>query len=232
MGTAQSNVMRLARGARNGVEVEMVLLIGYQGRRHVRVIMFQSRAERHKALAASRGRVSGRRLAQIPLPDFAIFRASKEEKRRRLRDNTLDPVRMTPVDPRIGIPLAQIAHAPKEVVETLAARGRSRCRRRGRTAVCGGVFEIKDPHLGIASAGDQGPIVGVGHELDGENIGSVAGKNGRVQGKRRSGGVRLVGVDVQMLIVGARGQQATRLGPAVLRQYGIDCIITIQSNIR
>lgn len=94
---------------------------------------------------------------------------------------------MAPVDPRIGIPLAEITHTPEEVIEPLAPRGCSR-RRGGRSiSVCRGVFDIKDTDLGIAGTGYQGAVVGVGHELDGEDIGAMAGEDSGVQGKRSGG---------------------------------------------
>lgn len=108
---------------------------------------------------------------------------------------------MTPVDPRIGVALAEIAHSLEEIVEPSTPSRGSKCGSGTSIAIAVGILNIEDAHLRIAGAGDQGPIVGVWHKLDGEYIGIMAGRHSRVQCEGSIGGFRLIRVDVQVLIV-------------------------------
>lgn len=163
----------------------------------------------HETLTSPRGRISRRRLAQVPLPDLAVFGAGEKEVRRRLGDNAFHTVCMAPVDPSIGIAFTQIPHSSKEVVETSTSSRRHERRRGGGVAIAAGVFDVEHSDLGIAGAGNQGAIVRVGHKLDGEDIGLVAREHGRIQRERRSRRLWLVRVDIQVLVVGPRREEAS-----------------------
>lgn len=150
--------------------------------------MVQARSVGHEALATPGRRVRRRRLAQVPLSDLAIFGTCEEEVRRRLGDNPLHAIGMAPVDPSIGITFTQITRPFKEVVEASAPSRSRKCRGRigvGIT-VAGGVFDVEDAHLRVTGAGDQGAIVGMWHELDGEDVGLVTRGHG---GAEREGGI-------------------------------------------
>lgn len=60
---------------------------------------------------------------------------------------------------------------------------------------------------------NDGPVVRVGHKLDGENVGAVAGKNRGRQMELRSRRLWVVRVDVDTVVVRPRSQQATRSRP-------------------
>lgn len=110
---------------------------------------------------------------------------------------------MAPVDPRISVALAEIAHSLEEIVEpSTPRRGRKRGRRPG-IAIAVGVLDIEDAHLRIAGASDQGPVIGVWHKLDREYIGAMASSHSRVQSEGSTGGFGLIRVDIQVLIVRA-----------------------------
>ncbi len=76
-------------------------------------------------------------------------------------------------------------------------------------------LNVEDPDLGVSSGGNDGPVIGVGHELDGEDVLRVTGAHTRVQGEGPSLGLWVVGPNVQMRIVGSRGKKAAGFGPAV-----------------
>lgn len=183
MSTAQSDVVRLSGGARDSVKVKAELFVGDEWRRNIRIIMVQARSVGHKALATPGRRVRRRRLAQVPLSDLAIFGAGEEEVWRRLGDNPLHAISMTPVDPSIGVAFTQITRPFKEVVEATAPSRGGKCRGRigVAVAVATGVFDVEDAHLRVAGAGDQSAIVGMWHELDGEDVGLVARGHGGVE---------------------------------------------------
>lgn len=82
MGTAQSDVMRLARGARDGVEVELVPFIRYQRRRDIGIVVREPRSISHETLATARLRIRRRRLSQVPLTDLTILGTRNEQERR------------------------------------------------------------------------------------------------------------------------------------------------------
>src|SRR3954466_9780762 len=95
--------MRLTRGAGDRVEIQAAWLVGDERRRHIRVVMVQTRSVCHEALATPWRRICTRRKPQIPLSDLAILRTSEEKIRRRLRNNALHAIGMTPINPGIGI---------------------------------------------------------------------------------------------------------------------------------
>lgn len=65
------------------------------------------------------------------------------------------------------------------------------------------VFEIKDTDFRITSTGHDGSITGMGHELDGEDVGPVAGGNTGVEGKGVWEAGRIVVPDVEIGVVRA-----------------------------
>lgn len=108
---------------------------------------------------------------------------------------------MTSVDSSIGVAFTQIAHSLKKIVEPpTPSRGR---KGGGGTsiAIAAGVFNIEDAHLRIASASDQGPIVGMWHEFDREDVGSMARSHSRIQCERSIRRIGLIRIDIQMLVV-------------------------------
>lgn len=115
MGPSEGDVMWLTGSAGYGVEINMVAFIGDQWRRHIRVIVFETRSVSHEALATPRGRICGRGLTQIPLTHFTILGAGEEEERGRFGDNPFHSIRVAPVDASVGVASSQIAHATEEI---------------------------------------------------------------------------------------------------------------------
>lgn len=115
MGTSEGDVMWLTGSAGYGVEINMIVFIGDQWRRHIRVVVLATGSVGHEALATPRGRICGRRLTQIPLTHFTILGTGEEEVRGRLGDNPFHSVRVAPVDASVGVASRQIAHATEEI---------------------------------------------------------------------------------------------------------------------
>lgn len=82
MGTAQSDVMRLARGAGDGVEVELVPFIRYQRRWDIGIVVREPRSISHETLPTARLRIRRRRLSQVPLTNLTILGTRNEQERR------------------------------------------------------------------------------------------------------------------------------------------------------
>lgn len=111
---------------------------------------------------------------------------------------------MGAVDTAICIPMMQVTHPRKKISHPLASRRGGRINRmRSSIGISEGVFDVKHPHFGIASAGYQSLVIGMWHEFDGEDIGLVPSGYGCIQGKWRGGRIRLVGVNVKVCIIGA-----------------------------
>lgn len=175
-----------------------MLFVRDQRRWGIRRIMLHSGPIRKHALATPRFRIGRGWLAQIPLTDFPIFGTCQEQIGRRFGDDALHAIRMTAVNPGIGVRLGEITRIGEEVVESLTPRRGGEARGRLDIAIAAGVFNIENSHLVIARAGDHRSIVGMRHKFDREDVRAVAGGNGGVQGEWGRGRFGLVGVDIQV----------------------------------
>ena len=147
------------------------------------------------------------------LSNLSIFRASQEEIGRRLCHNSFHSIRMRSIDPCVCISVTQIVHASVHVLEPLPTSGGCHVRPRRQPSRPPTVLNIKDPHFSISSCRDEGAVIGVWHEFDGEYIGSMARSNGSSKGKGSNCGVWLVCVDIEMLVIAAGSQQFPRCRP-------------------
>jgi hypothetical protein len=59
----------------------------------------------------------------------------------------------------------------------------------------------------------------VGHELDGEDVGMVASAHARVEGEGFREISWIVIPDIQIGVIGARGEESTTAGPAAFVSY-------------
>lgn len=75
------------------------------------------------------------------------------------------------------------------------------------------VLNIEDAH--IVRRRHNRTVVGVWHELDGEDVGPVSCHDGCREAELRGGGFGVVRVDVDTVVVRARGKQAAGGGPAM-----------------
>lgn len=207
--------MWLTRRARDSIEIEIVPFVGNQWWGDIGIIVYQSRTIGHEPLTTSRRRVCGRGLTKIPLANIAILGAGEEKIGRGLGDDPFDTVGMAAITAAVGIAIAQILDAGEEVAEPSGPGGRG-----SHVGVCIGVvvatciLDVEDTDLGITSTAHQRPIIGVRHEFDGKDVATMTSQDGRVQGKRRRRGLGLIGVDVQVGVIRARGQQLTGPRPA------------------
>jgi len=120
--------------------------------------------------------------------------------RARLGDDTFGSIGMAAVDSRICIRFGQPSAVPKEVVEPPAS-----C---ALCCTCGSlrastVFQVEYAYLRVSSTCDDGTVVRVGHELDGEDVGMVASADTGIEGERLRLVVGVVLPDVEVGIVGA-----------------------------
>jgi hypothetical protein len=84
---------------------------------------------------------------------------------------------MASVDSSIGVSFAEIPGPFKEIVEALTAGGSRKGRGSAGIVAFAGIFNVENAHLRVARAGYQGSVIGMRHELDGEDIGLVASEN-------------------------------------------------------
>lgn len=126
--------------------------------------------------------------------------------RARLGNDTLGSVGMAAIDSGVRICFGQPSAVPKEVVESPAS---CTLRCTGSSLGTDTIFQVKYPHFGISGTGHDGPIIRVGHELDGENVGTVASADAGVESERFCLVLRIVLPDVEVCIVRARGKQST-----------------------
>ena len=105
---------------------------------------------------------------------------------------------MAAVNPRIGIPLTQIPRAIEEMIEPVTP---GRHAKRRRVSAPARVLDVEDSHLRVARTGHQRLVVGMRHELDGEDIRTVARQQGGIEGEGRGRGLRLIGIEVEIGIV-------------------------------
>ena len=81
------------------------------------------------------------------------------------------------------------------------ARGEGGLRRVG---LCGtAVFEIKDTNFRIPSTGHNGSVAGMRHELDGEDVGPMAGGNTGIKGEGAREAAGIVIPDIEVCIIRA-----------------------------
>jgi hypothetical protein len=57
----------------------------------------------------------------------------------------------------------------------------------------------------------DGPVVGIRHKFHGEDVGSVAGQDGGSQAELGRGGIRMVGMDINSVIIRPGGKEASGL---------------------
>jgi hypothetical protein len=92
------------------------------------------------------------------------------------------------------------------------------------------MLQIKDPDFSISSRGDHSAVATVWHELDREDVLRVSSSNGASQLKLLAFAGRLVRVNVQMLIVRARGQKSARFRPTQ-RIYATGMAVKLIDNV-
>ena len=107
---------------------------------------------------------------------------------------------MTAINPRIGIPLTQVPRAIEKTIKPVTPSRHAKCRRLSAPAR---MLDIEDSHLRVARAGYQRLVVGMRHELDGEDIRIVARQQGGIEGEGRGRGLRLIGIEVEIGVVRA-----------------------------
>lgn len=107
---------------------------------------------------------------------------------------------MTAIYPRIGVPLTQIPRTIEEMIKPVTP---GRHAKRRRVTAPARMLDVEDSHLRVARTGHQRLIVGMRHELDGEDIRTVAGHQGGIEGEGRGRGLRLVGIEVEICVVRA-----------------------------
>jgi len=110
---------------------------------------------------------------------------------------------MASVYPSIGIGLIEPPGVTEKAIEppTSCVGGEGGLRWVGR---CGtAVFQIKDTHFRVPGTSHNGSITRMGHELDGEDVGPVAGGNTGIEGESIWQAGRIVIPDVEISIIRA-----------------------------
>lgn len=159
------NILRLIGRTGNTVQVQCILLVRYQWRRHVATVTVYC-FTKPGASTSTWSRICRRRLSEIPLAYFTIFRAIQEQMGARLSHDSLRSIGMASVDPAICIAFVQPPRIPKEVVEPPTSCACSERIIRARLCCRPSVFQIEDTDLRIACASDYGAVARVGHEFD------------------------------------------------------------------
>ena len=110
---------------------------------------------------------------------------------------------MAAIDSGICICFGQPSATPKEVIKSPAS-----CTLCCTSGSLGGttIFQVKYPHFRITGTGHDGPVVRVGHELDGEDVGTVACADTGIEAERFCLVLGIVLPDVEVGIVRARGK--------------------------
>jgi hypothetical protein len=120
---------------------------------------------------------------------------------------------VTPVDAGVGVGLIQPSCIAEEAVEspTSGAGGNIGAR------ICSAsMLKIEDTDLGVSGAAHDGSVIGVGHELDGEDVGMMPSAHARVQSKGSRKVGRVILPDVEIGIVGTRGEQVATGRPTAI----------------
>jgi hypothetical protein len=145
--------------------------------------------------------ISARGLSDIPLPHITVLGAGEEKERIVLGHDALYRVRMAFKRFRVGVSLGQ-SQAIWYTMNTNRIPGPSRpLRARSIEGRMSRVFDIEYTH--VVCGGYNGSIVGVGHELDGKDVGRVTGHDRGGKVELRGGRFGVIGMDVDAMVVGA-----------------------------
>jgi hypothetical protein len=212
MSSTESNVVGLGSGTGDTVQIKGIAFVGYQRRRNIVWTLVAGSLESGITAATFGSWICRGRQSEVPLSNFPVFWASQEEMRAGLGDDSLGTVGMAAIDTSIGVGLIKPAGIWKEIIETSASRaGIDFWGRSWATAV----FEIENSNLGVSSTGNHSPVIGVGHEFDGEDIGMMTSVHARVERERFGYVCRVVLPYVEVGIIGARGEQSTGSRPTM-----------------
>ena len=120
---------------------------------------------------------------------------------------------MASIHPSVCVPISQPAGMPEEAIKSSApcAGGKTGVSRY--VWVRSTILKIKDADLRVAGTRNYSSIARVGHELDTEDVGMVSRADTCIERKRfgQIGGI--VFPDVQVGVIGTRGQEVTVLRP-------------------
>jgi hypothetical protein len=146
-----------------------------------------------------RPQICFRGLPNIPLPHIAVGRAGQEVERCILSHDALHGVSVRAKDLRVRVPfgkrdaISSHAHGPSP-----SARSGTGAQRR-----VSRVLDVKDANV-IGSRYDSA-VVRIGHELHGEDVPPMARQYRRCEAELGRGRLGMIGMDVDAVVVGARG---------------------------
>lgn len=115
--------------------------------------------------------------------DLPVLRACEKEIGRRFGDDPFHSICMRSIDPGICSPIAQVFHTSVHVLKALVSGGGCYAGSIRGFSRAAAILNVKDSHFSVARGRDQSPIIGMRHELDGEDVGGMACCNGCGKGE-------------------------------------------------